>query len=156
MASRQRFDAREKQALLRTRAPLQISRDGLPRYDRARAGQNFYLGGEAQTVIIDGVIKRFNAEPIAGHNKFVARSIEDGEGEHPFQPNDHFASPTRISMQEGFGIARATPLHAAQFRAQREVIINFAVHNEDVAGRGIDHRLRTRRRKIEDGQARIA
>ncbi len=65
-------------------------------------------------------------------------------------------APARVAEQERLGVACSPPNGVAEFLTERAVIVNFAIHHDDVAGRGIGHGLFAGRRKIEDREPPVA
>jgi hypothetical protein len=53
-----------------------------------RREQRLDLGGEQQLALVDGVVERLDAQPVAREQEPPPPGIPDREREHPFQPLD--------------------------------------------------------------------
>ncbi len=87
----------------------------------AEAGENFDLRSEMKTLCVERVIERLDAKAIARHEKFSARMIIDGEGEHSLEPIEQSAPPARVSQQKRLACrsSRANPCRLVPARNAR-------------------------------------
>ena len=75
-----------------------LSRDG------AAGQQSLGLGGKAERPAIVRVIKRLDAERIAGEQQAVLLRIPQSEGEHTAEGLDHGGATIRIELKQNLGI----------------------------------------------------
>jgi hypothetical protein len=104
------------------------------------------------------VIKRFDAEPVAGAEQEVRSKVVKTEGPHPVEFIKAVATPFLIGLQDYFRIRLSSEFVAEVFQlfAELDIIINFAVIGDPLGSVIIGHRLMAFLRKLDDTQSPVA
>ena len=68
----------------------------------AEQGLQFRRAGELSTTM--GVVKRLDAEPVAGDDHLIASFVIQNEREHPFQTSDGLLAVLFVHLQYDFGV----------------------------------------------------
>src|SRR4051812_12355027 len=114
--------------------------------------------GEPQMTCASRIIEGLYAEPIAREDDSAGVPLPNGECKHAEETLDALCSPSRISLQDDFGVASGK--EAVSFRnqlgTQLSVIIDAAVKCHGESEFGIDHRLLRCRGKIENAESTMA
>ncbi len=140
--------------------PVEKIRDSLAR--KGAAGQveeRADLRGEGQAAPLGtGEIEWFDAEAVADKNDFAAAGLVDGGGEHAAQSRKDGGPPDAVAAQEGFGVAVAVEgdAYGFEFPAEGEVVVDFAVEDEDISRGLLAHGLIARFGEIENRQPGMA
>src|SRR5205085_7475551 len=103
-----------------------------------------------------GIVKRFDAEPVACAKQPARPSVPNRECEHPLNPLQAVLAPAEICLQQHFGVgARGElPAGALQLGAQLAMIVDLAV--EDDRGAFGGHRLDAAVGEVENSKTAVA
>ena len=125
---------------------------------RRQRTQRLDLAGEGEQRVAVDVVKRLDAEAVAGAEQALPLLIPDGEGEHADKAFQAGRPPGVISLKDHFGVAFGAKRVAErfQFLAQLEVVVDFAVERQPQLLARHCHWLVTGRREIEDRQAAVS
>src|SRR5581483_9204175 len=112
------------------------------------AGKGFEQGLDLRSevegaVCVKRVIKRLDAEAVAGQQQAALWAIPDGEGEHTAQEFDRAAAVFFVEMEDGFGVAMRAVAMAFGFEvgAIIGVIVDFAVEDDGDGVVFVEHGL---------------
>jgi hypothetical protein len=105
-----------------------------------------------------GEVEGLDAEAVADEDDFTAAGLVDGGGKHPPQAGEDGWTPNAVAAEEGFGVAAPAEgdTEGFEFAAEGEVVVDFAIEDEDIPRSLIAHRLVTRFREIENSQSGVA
>src|SRR5689334_15017128 len=91
------------------------------------------LGAEVKILAAVGNVERLDANTIARQHKPASGTRPDGDGKHAPQPLEAPSVPLEKRVQHGFGVAVAVELVPGfhQLRTQLQMVVNFAVEDDD-------------------------
>ena len=118
--------------------------------------QRLDLRCKRQPAIVQAVIQRLDADPIAHQPQLAPAAVPKRKGEHASQPVDEIDAPLLEPMEQDFGVGmiRLEPMPATrdQLGAKLRVIVDFAVEDDPQRRVFAAHRLRSRRSGVDDRQ----
>ena len=120
--------------------------------------QRFQLRGESQTHRSGPDVQRLLAGAVARQEHRRVAQVVEGHGEHAVQPGEHVVSPLPVRGEDHFGIAAGAEGVSQRFelRAEVEEVVDLAVEGDAELARGIEHRLMSGRREVDDRQAAVS
>ena len=125
--------------------------------------QRTQLGSEGERPPVAFVaareIQRLDTERVAREEELPRAGIPKGEREqHTLRATAHGVAPVeseRTKYDGGIAGGAKALTSRSEPIAQRDVVVDLAVVDEDVPGHGVDHRLRRGGRQIQDRQPRV-
>ena len=103
------------------------------------------------------VVEGLDAEPVSCQVEDLALFVPDRDGEHAVEHLERGLPPLHVGAQRDFGVratSESVPLLLERL-PQREVVVDFAVVDDDETVRLASHRLVAMHREIDDAQARV-
>ena len=118
------------------------------------------LRGECQTPAACAVVERLFAHPVAGEAGGVGAAIPDAQGEHALGPGQGplHAQPGN-GFEENLGVRQAAPGDRpppSSSARSRRIVVDLAVHGQDVSAAGRFHRLMAGLGDVDDRQPPLA
>src|SRR5262249_9764912 len=108
--------------------------------------KSFEFRAEEKIVVAPAIVQRFFTETIASQEKELSLNVDQSDSKHPNGAIQcGFQAPLTNSAQQYFGIRASQEVEPARFQfwAKVAVIVDFAVHGENEATVGRNHRLFT-------------
>ncbi len=99
------------------------------------------------------VVEWFDSESVARDEESLCAAVPDQEREHAQEVIKTFLTPAFIGGEHDLRIGLAAVRVVAQFGAQFEIVIDFAVENDPPGTVLVRHRLMPGRREVNDTQA---
>ena len=122
--------------------------------------QRLDLGGKGDAAMVDAVVERLDANPIADQPQAALARVPQRDREHPAEPVQAVDAPLLERMQDDFGVgmARLPPVSAQCFELLPHlgVVVDFAVEHDLQPAVLVGHRLVGHRREIDDRQPPVA
>ncbi len=111
--------------------------------DAIDCGDRFQLAAEHQPVVLDRVIQRFLADPVAGQHQTVTAGVPDGNREHAIQLRKAVSAGVFVQVNDRFTVAMGGELVAAAFQtpAQSLIVVDLAVKDHLNRAIFVAHRL---------------
>ena len=99
--------------------------------DAGDGQQRLHLRGKGQVLAIVMIIQRFDAEGVTREEEGACTGIPDRQRPHPDKARETVRAPLLIGRENDFGIRSGMKVmtERGQFRAQFQIIVDFAVEN---------------------------
>ena len=121
--------------------------------------QRFDLGRKRDPAVVNAVVERLHADPIADQPEAPFTSVPERDREHAAEPVQAVDAPflERVQDHFGIGVARLPPVSAERLEllAHLRVIVDLAVEDHLQPAVFVGHRLVGHRREIDDRQAAV-
>ena len=121
--------------------------------------EGLQLGGKDHAPVLPPEIERLDAEPVANEAQRARSAIPQREGEHADETLDRgLDAPFGDGLDQNLGVGMSPEAAPARLELWAEIagIVDLAVIGDDAGAAARHHRLRARRRKIDDGEPRMA
>src|SRR5262249_30018723 len=104
--------------------------------------------------VLPGVIQGFDSQAVPGDEQRALQAIPDGKREHSVQSLQTPGAPGAIRLNQGLGIRMSPPsARGIELWTQLQVVVDFAVEDNDAAPVARAHRLSTAVGQINNRQA---
>src|SRR5438094_126832 len=120
---------------------------------RQKGNERLDLAGEIEDSIHLGVIRRLDAECIAGTEERLLRLVPDGKGKHSPEVLDAIGAPPLVCTQRHLCVGCGPKPGITQFRAEFDVVVDLTVVRDPVT-RLVPHRL-VSGGKVDDRQTAV-
>ncbi len=119
--------------------------------------ESLHFGGEGEEGTVPEIVKRLDAQAVAGGEEDVAAEIPDGEGEHAAEAGQAIGAVLFVGVEDGFGVAVASVAMAGGFerRAGGGVVEDLAVIDDDEGAVLVGHGLAAAG-EVDDAEAAVA
>src|SRR5579871_6144670 len=107
---------------------------------RQKRQQGFRFGREIERVVNGGIAKRLDAKTITGAKENLLLFVPQRKGEHAAKVADAIRTPLFVRFQNDFGVGGGMEFLDADFLAQLNIVVDFAVEGNPVPG-VVTHRL---------------
>ena len=123
------------------------------RLHQAAADERLGLGGEGQALRRLDIIKRLDAERIAGQHQPPGAGIVQGDGVHAAQMTGEVEPEAAIEMQRQFAIGAGGEDRGGKFPLELDVVVDLAVRDQRRAPRLVKRLVAGG--EIDDGEPRL-
>src|SRR5262245_39726184 len=118
----------------------------------------FDLGGEYQSSIGNGVIKRFDSHAIPDKDQLSPAGVPQPDGEESFEFVDEIEAALFVEMKDCFGVGSG-PVRVAEFEqalAQGLMVVDFTVECDPDPSVLVGHWIAARLGQVDDGEPPMA